>query len=84
MSGALTVPPGTRLRLLAAEVFPNPTRRDEVVWTVAVDRYAVDGAVWVRGHTCRIASAEADCGSGWCFEARVQAQAVLANLAGAR
>lgn len=82
MTVDLDVPDGTRLHLLAAEWRPNPTGRDELVWTVGVYRQAVGGMVWVRGHVCR--GPEPDCGSGWCFEAQVLVAAVRANLDGAR
>lgn len=80
----LAVPAGTRLQLLAAEIHPNPTRRDELVWSVAVYHEAIVGMVWVRGHTCRVVDPEPDCGTGWCFEAQVTVDAIRANLAGAR
>lgn len=83
MTVDLNVPPRTRLHLLAHEIRPNPTHRDEVVWTVCVYQQAVGGMVWVRGHACRVGS-EPDCGAGWCFEAQVSVDAVRANLAGAR
>ncbi|MER7331716.1 MULTISPECIES: hypothetical protein [unclassified Micromonospora] len=82
MTVDLNVPAGTRLHLLGGEIHPNPTGRDELVWTVAVFTQAVAGMVWVRGHVC--GGPEPDCAAGWCFEARVAVHAIRANLAGAR
>ncbi|MFC5924393.1 hypothetical protein [Micromonospora vulcania] len=77
----LDVPRGTRLLLLANEIRPNPTARDELVWAVAVYPGVSGGMVLMHGHLC---SAEGDCARGWCFEARVLVAAIRANLNGAR
>lgn len=78
----LDVPPGTRLHLQAAEWRPNPTGRDELVWTVAVYPHEIGGMVWLRGHVC--GGPDPDCGGGYCFEAQAAVAAIKANLAGAR
>ncbi len=75
------VPRGTRLVFLANEIQPNPTGRDEVVWSVAVYRDAVDGWAQLQGHVC---GPEGECAAGWCFEARVLVSAIRANVDGAR
>lgn len=78
----MDVAPGTRLFLLAGEIRPNPTGRDELVWTVAVYRQAIGGMVWMRGHVCRWP--EPDCGTGYCWEAQVAVSGIRANLEGVR
>jgi hypothetical protein len=82
MTDSLHVPAGTPLHLVAWEISPNPTNRDELVWVVIVDPHQVGGMVWMRGHTC--AGPAPDCASGWCFEARVSVAAIRANIDGAR
>ncbi|MFD6565415.1 hypothetical protein [Micromonospora profundi] len=77
----LDVPRGTRLHLLAHEFEPNPTHRDEVVWSVAVHRDATAGKVRLHGHMC---GADGECAKGWCFEAVVLVSAIRANRDGAR
>lgn len=83
MTDSLYVPAGTLLHLLAWEISPNPTNRDELVWAVVVDpRQHVDGMVRLRGHTC--AGPVPDCAGGWCFEAQVSVAAIQANTDGGR
>lgn len=77
----LDVPRGTPLFLLANEIDPNPTSRDELVRAVAVYRDATGGMVLMHGHTCH---GDQECAKGWCFEARVSVSAIRANLEGAR
>ncbi len=77
----LDVPRGTRLLLRAREIRPNPTKRDEIVWSVAVYRNAIAGMVILQGHVC---GAAGECAQGWCFEAQVSVDAIRANLAGIR
>jgi hypothetical protein len=74
------VPRGTRLMLLAGEFQPNPTGRDELVWSVAVYRAAA-GMAQIQGHVC---GPDGECAAGWCFEAQVTVAAIRANLDGAR
>ncbi|MCG5464249.1 hypothetical protein MED01_002414 [Micromonospora sp. MED01] len=69
----MDVPAGTLLHLRADEIRPNPTRRDEAVWAVAVYNQPIGGMVWMRGHTCGPAQ---DCAAAWCFEAQVLVAAV--------
>ncbi|MEU7845135.1 hypothetical protein AB0B39_29695 [Micromonospora sp. NPDC049114] len=82
MTDSLHVPVGTLLHLLAWEITPNPTNRDELVWTVVVDHQPVGGMVRLRGHTC--AGLVPDCAGGWCFDARISVAAIRANMSGAR
>ncbi|MEV0214314.1 hypothetical protein [Micromonospora sp. NPDC050695] len=83
MIGDLNVPAGQLLHLLAHEIRPNPTHRDELVRAVAVYRAEIGGMVWMRGHVCG-GDVVPDCAAGWCFEAQVSVDAIRANLAGAR
>ncbi|MFI5925276.1 hypothetical protein ACIA3K_04765 [Micromonospora sp. NPDC051543] len=82
MNESFQVPAGTLLHLLAWEISPNPTNRDELVWTVVVDNQPVGGMVRLRGHTC--AGPVPDCAGGWCFDARISVAAIRANMSGAR
>ncbi|MEU8171001.1 hypothetical protein AB0B97_31330 [Micromonospora sp. NPDC049004] len=82
MTDSLHVPVGTLLHLLAWEIAPNPTNRDELVWTVVVDHQPVGGMVRLRGHTC--AGLVPDGAGGWCFDARISVAAIRANMSGAR
>ncbi|MFG1882171.1 hypothetical protein [Micromonospora sp. NPDC049102] len=82
MTESLQVPAGTLLHLLAREIIPNPTNRDELVWAVVVDQQPAGGMVRMRGHTC--ASPIPECAGGWCFEAQVSVAAIRANMGGAR
>jgi len=78
----LNVPVGTLLHLRAGEIRPNPTSRDESVWSVAVYNRPVGGMVWMRGHVC--AGPVPDCAAGWCFEAQVSVAAVEREVLRAR
>jgi len=74
----LDVPRGTRLRLNADESVPNPTGRNEVVWSVALYRDTTTGMAQLQGHVC---GPDGDCAAGWCFEARVPVDAIRAARA---
>ncbi|MET8251722.1 hypothetical protein [Micromonospora sp. NPDC005197] len=53
MTDSLQVPAGTLLHLLAWEISPNPTNRDELVWAVVVDQQPVGGLGADAGaHVC--------------------------------